>query len=361
MSTSDASSRARIAGPTWSLPVLLAAALSSLLVVACQRAPVPPSVVFTTIPEASVGGSERMRDIAGRGAGAAPDDRLVLYARSGVWWVQPLVTEPFTTIRADGTWRSTTHLGTDYAALLVGPSFRPQATLDHLPTPGGDVRAVAVAAGRGDTPLRPVRSVSFSGYEWEVRNAPSDRGGSNVYDERNVSVDAQGRLHLRLTRRDGRWTGAEVSLGRSLGYGTYVFVTSDTSQMDPSAVLGLLTWDDGGAEQNHRELDVEISRWGDSRNDNAQFVVQPYYVPANVRRFAAPAGRLTHTLRWTPGAAAFRTTTDDGRTVAAHEFTSGVPVPGNERVRMHVYAFGFSSRSVRDEVEVAVEKFQYLP
>lgn len=301
-----------------------------------------------------------MGEVAGRVDGAAAGTRIVLYARSGVWWVQPLVAQPFTEVRPDGTWRGTTHLGTDYAALLVGPTFRPQATLDELPPVGGDVHAVAMTPGSGDA-SRAVRSVSFSGYEWEVRHAPSDRGGSNVYDQRNVSLDAQGRLRLMLTRRDGRWTGAEVSLARSLGYGSYVFVTADVSRMDPAAVLGLLTWDDGGADQNHRELDVEISRWGDMRNDNAQFVVQPYYVPANVRRFAAPPGRLTHTLRWTPGQASFRTSDEQGRTVAAHEFTSGVPVPGNERVRIHVYAFGFASRGVRDDVEVTVEKFQYLP
>ena len=87
-------------------------------------------------------------------------------------------------------------------------------------------------------------------------------------------------LHLKLgTRRpvDQR----RGILTRALGYGTYAFVVRDTSQLDPAAAMGLLTWDDQGVDQNHRELDIEISRWGDGSTD-AQYVVQPYYVAANV-------------------------------------------------------------------------------
>ena len=50
----------------------------------------------------------------------------------------------------------------------------------------------------------------------------------------------------------------------------------------------MFTWDDLGIEQNHREMGIEISRWGDAANKNAQYVIQPYYVAANVVRFTAP-------------------------------------------------------------------------
>ena len=96
-------------------------------------------------------------------------------------------------------------------------------------------------------------------------------------------------------------------LTRSLGYGTYAFIVRDTSSLDPAAAFGMITWDEQGAEQNHRELDIEISQWGDRSIPNAQYVIQPYYVPANVVRFTAPPGPLTHSFRWEPGRAAFRT------------------------------------------------------
>ena len=41
-------------------------------------------------------------------------------------------------------------------------------------------------------PTPVVQTVSFSGYDWAVRQTPSERGGLNQYDIRNVRVDADG-------------------------------------------------------------------------------------------------------------------------------------------------------------------------
>ena len=225
-----------------------------------------PSIQFTTIPPAAVGGSERVAPIGGRATGIRPGQRIVIYTKSGVWWVQPLTSEPFTTVGPDGTWENTIHLGMEYAALLVDDGYRPANTRDALPPLGGGVIAIASVKGTGDLQTRASKVLTFSGYEWDVRSIPSDRGGPNDYDPDNAWTDAEGLLHLKLAKRDGRWTSAEVILKRGLGHGTYSFTVRDVSGLDPSAALGLLTWDTEGVEQNHRELDVEISRWGDLRD-----------------------------------------------------------------------------------------------
>ena len=340
-----------------------AAVCLAMLVAGCgQRAPLAPAIEITLVPEAAEGGADRLVPIAGRVRGAPAGTRIVLYARSAVWWVQPLGNEPFTEIGADGTGKNQTHLGTEYAALLVGPEFKPLPTIQELPPAGGPIAAVVAIKGTGELAQRPRRTITFSGYEWEIRQVSSDRGGANQYDPGNVWVDDKGHLHLRLAQRDGRWTSAEVTLTRSLGYGTYLFVVSDVSQLEPSATLSMLTWDDEALQQNHRELDIEISRWGDATSLNAQYVVQPYYVAAHVARFDAPAGRLTHSWRWEPGRAAFRTVRGmSGALVASHEFTAGVPVPGNEQVRMNLYYFRYSSTPLVKDMEVVIERFQYLP
>lgn len=107
----------------------------------------PPSVEFGRVPRAEEGGTEKLDDIEGRVSGARPGQRIVLYTRSGAWYVQPFVDRPFTEIRPDSTWKNSTHLGTDYAALLVEPGYIPPATADVLPKPGGGVVAVAVTRG----------------------------------------------------------------------------------------------------------------------------------------------------------------------------------------------------------------------
>lgn len=79
---------------------------------------------------------------------ARPGQKIVLFARWGPWWVQPLANQPFTTIQPDSTWRNSTHYGTDYAALLVDPEYQPTPTMDALPSQGAGVIAVKVTKGR---------------------------------------------------------------------------------------------------------------------------------------------------------------------------------------------------------------------
>jgi hypothetical protein len=342
--------------------LLVAVAVASVIAVGCRNSSAggKPSIALTEVPIAAEGGADKFAPIAGHVSGARPGQRLVLFAKSGIWWVQPSVAEPFTEIAADGTWRNKTHLGTEYAALLVDANYQPPPTIESLPESKESVIAIATAKGSGTyTPPAP-HSLTFSGYEWEVRQTASDRGGANDYDPRNAFVDGSGMMHLLLTERDGRWTSAEVKLKRSLGYGTYMFVVRDTSRLDSSAVLGFLTWDNLGSEQNHRELDVEIGRWGTPDNKDAQYVVQPHYVAANVYRFNQPAGRLTHSFRWEPERAIFQTVGSSG-VVARREFTSGVPVPGAELVHMNLLYYRASPKPPSGRVEVVIEKFEYLP
>lgn len=129
----------------------------------------PPSIEFVTVPEANPGGTDRLEPISGRVIGAREGQQVVLFAKSGVWWVQPFTVRPFTQIEADSTWKSTIHLGTEYAALLVDSTYRPPATVDVLPKPGGPVIAVSTVKGTGDFLERARKTLTFSGYEWELR------------------------------------------------------------------------------------------------------------------------------------------------------------------------------------------------
>jgi hypothetical protein len=343
---------------------LLAAVCALLGGCRSSGANVGPSVEFTRIPQADEAGRDKHDIIEGRVTGGRAGQQIVLYARSGTWWLQPLVNQPFTKIQSNMKWTNATHLGTEYAALLVEPNYRPQAMTDTLPTPGGAVAAVAIVKGQNSPPSK---MIQFSGYEWRVRNAPSNRGGHNLYDPGNAWVDASGALHLRIAKVDDKWTCAEVSLNRSMGYGTYSFTVRDTSQLELAAAFAMFTYDYAGADQNYREVNIEISRWGDPASHNAQYVIQPYYVPTNVARFTAPAGVLTHSFRWEQGRVTFRTVRGGAgasggtRGVAEQVFTSGIPSPGIEATRMALYIFNSTKLTLQNGAEVVIEKFEYLP
>jgi hypothetical protein len=271
-----------------------------------------------------------------------------------MWWVQPLANQPFTEIQPNSVWKNSTHPGSDYGALLVDSSYRPPLTVSALPKKGGPV--LAVAEVEGAAPHSPPRTLQFGGYEWEMRETSSDAGGSkNFYDPDNAWADASGALHLRILKRGQEWSSAEVKLTRSLGYGSYEFVVRDVSHLEPAVVFAMFTWDDSAP----REMDIEISRWGEPGDRNAQFVIQPYLVPANTIRFNAPEGTLTYRMDWQPGRAAFRASRGKS-IVAEHVFSSGI-TPGNDRIHMNLYVYGNRRNPLQHESEVIVERFAYLP
>jgi hypothetical protein len=324
-----------------------------------------PSLEITQVPIATLGGPAQMESIEGRVNNAKPGEQVVLYARSGVWWLQPLTNQPYTKIQPDSTWKNLTHLGSDYAALLVEDGYRPASKLTVLPGEGNGVAAVAVAKGKAGAAQAVISPIHFSGYDWAIQTGVSDHGGEpNEYDPANAWTDKKGFLHLRMEYRNGRWSCAEVSLNQSLGYGTYKFVVQDSAHLRPSAVLGMFTWDDIRSADLRNELDIELSRWGDSKSNNAQYVVQPFYAAQNLSRFSVPAGTHTHMFRWEPGKVSFQTLSDSTgqeKLLNEHVFTSNTPTTGNEKVHMDLYDFHHSESSSDQPEEAVIEKFEFLP
>ncbi|MGH9632467.1 MAG: glycoside hydrolase family 16 protein [Bryobacteraceae bacterium] len=331
----------------------------AVLCQACRRehSSNAPSISFTRIPQADPAGSASNDIIEGRVTGGSPGQKIVLYARTGKWWVQPLVDQPMTDLRPNFKWTNATHLGTHYGALLVKDGYRPQRVLDSLPGTDDNILAVAVVPG-AERPPSPV--MDFSGYQWRLRDAPSSRGGQNVYSPSNISIDEQGAMHLRISKAEKDWSCAEASLTRNLGYGTYEFVVRGLETLEPAAVFGMFTYDYASGALRNREMDIEISRWGDPANKNAQYALQPYDVATNVHRFNVPAGTLTFSLRWEQGRITFRTlrgSTD----VSEHAFTAGVPSPGIESIRIALYVYRAAVGKLQHPMEVVIERFTYYP
>jgi hypothetical protein len=333
-----------------------------------QKTSAGPSIEFTHIPPAAQGGRERVDTISGRVLNAGPKQQIVIYAHSGQWWVQPGPEHPVIPIRADSTWSTETHLGFDYAVLLVDSDYQPLPETDVAPTLGGPVALVTIVKGVGTPQLAPVGSLKFSGYDWSVRTSSSDKGGTNnLYDPENASTDASGALHMQIKRKSDSWSCAEIFLNRSLGYGTYSVTVRDTSHLEPAAAFSMFTFDEWASEERFREMDVEVGGKSDvASGTNARYVVQPLYIPGNLFPFAAPPGTLTYVLHWEPGHATFKTfrgksSGSRGQLVSEHEFTSGVPTAGKAVLRLIFYVVASDKNPMRKPSEVVVEKFEYLP
>jgi hypothetical protein len=329
------------------------------------RSPRPQtaSIEFTRLPPTGQGDSDILHVIEGRVKGARLGQKVVIFARSGVWWVQPLASQPFTPIQRDSTWKTSSHPGSAYAALLVDASYRPPTTVSVLPAKGGAVSAVMTAGGP-DLDQALSKTLDFSGYRWKVGRTHKTPGGTpNDYDAANAWVDPDGYLHLRIQKTATGWKSAEIWLAHSLAYGSYRFLVRDISHLEPTVVLAIISLE---VSAPNREMSIEISRWGESTGKNTQFVVQPYYVPANVVRFLSPPGRLMYSFDWSPGRLIFRTERvasrgSEARTIAAHTFSSGVAEPAGEEIHLNLYNFDDRRTHLRSGVEVIIEKFEYLP
>jgi hypothetical protein len=333
----------------------LLAGLLGLLASAEKHA--SPSIEFTVVPPGGNGSGIRIDIIEGRVAGAAPGQRIILFAKAAeAWWVQPSASRPFTEVQPDFRWKGFTHPGTAYAALLVDTQYVPPAKVGELPAKGGPILAVATTAAGPAPP--PAKEIQYKGYPWRVREAGRAQAGQiNFYDPANVSIDSNGLLHLRISRRGDQWTCAEVTLTRGLGYGSYRFVVRDISQLEPAAVFTV---------GPSAKMAIEMSRWGRPEDKNAQYVITPYTVPANTVRFDVPGGVVTHWMNWEQGRVTFRSFRGEARgtgrnAVAEHVFTSGVKAPGNEGVSLNLYVYESQGLSLKHPVEVIVENFEFLP
>ncbi|MFZ4508551.1 MAG: hypothetical protein ACOYON_12725 [Fimbriimonas sp.] len=210
------------------------------------------------------------------------------------------------------------------------------------------------------------RTIEFSGYKWQVKAGTSQMGpGPNWWsdDAKSVWVDAKGALHMTVRNINGRWHSTEVYLEKSLGYGTYRFeVASPANAVPNNVVLGLFTWSNPD-EDNHREIDFEISRWGDPKAANAQFVVQPYDRPGQMVRFEIdPASPSVHEFVWKPGSVAFTCSRPDGRQFATWSLAGAmIPKSVDEAVHINLWQFEGKVPSTGKPVEVVIKRFHFKP
>jgi hypothetical protein len=235
------------------------------------------------------------------------------------------------------------------------------SVLSALAAPGARTREAGQLAHPGFKGESFAQSIRFSRFDWAVKTSLGNVGpGPNVFGPEGVQVDRRGRLHVAIAFHGGRWICSEVVSKRGFGFGEYLFVIQETANLDANAVLGLFLWDPSAPEHQFRETDMELSRWGDERKSNAQFVIQPYARPENLDRFELPPGRAEISLRCTRSRLFCRASAH-GRVVREHLLTHGVPEPGRENVRLNLWLYGAAPPANGKAVEVVIERFEFLP
>jgi hypothetical protein len=179
------------------------------------------------------------------------------------------------------------------------------------------------------------RTISWSGYNWDVRPAgTAQQPGPNDWSDSTANVRVQGSdLLLSIVKNSaGHWTSAEVDNQRHLGYGTYQWVVAtDLSGLDANEVLGMFTY--GGASPSNNEIDIEPSHWGNMANpDGSATVWQNANAGLSEERDFNYSSHppYVNQFTWSPGRIDYLITDATGATLLAWTVTTGVPTPSTE-------------------------------
>ena len=209
------------------------------------------------------------------------------------------------------------------------------------------------------------RTINFSGYAWNVKASNNDTHrmgpGNNLWngDSNAVSVDNQGKLHLKVTNKNNKWYSSEVYLSSSLGYGKYSWtIDSGAKNVDTNLVVGLFLYQD-----DTHELDIEFTDWKFNGGWDYHYAVQPYYVSGNSRSkfFPFTSEPATYVIDWQPNQIIFYgeqngTQVEKWTYTGANNFT-----PGKEFVDINFWMNGASPPSDNREHELIVSDFTFTP
>jgi len=232
---------------------------------------------------------------------------------------------------------------------------------------------IAVFAGA----LNAAETIRFSNYDWTVKEGWNGPGPNN-FDAHNVLVDEQGRLHLKLTFRDGKWYGAEVISKERFGFGQYQWqIIGRPDQFDDNVVLGLFNYPTPEiGPDGTNEIDIEFARWGNPENNIGNWSVHPPQrkAPAGGHQYPVKfdGDDTTHRFEWTRRSVAFESLFGhrEWSDTATGEITHYLFQPEDpERsipqqpmsIRMNLWLFRGWPPKNGQEVEIVIRAFQFTP
>ncbi|MEA1865919.1 MAG: dockerin type I domain-containing protein [Euryarchaeota archaeon] len=338
-----------------------------------------PAIKFTYVP--AYGSFD---DLKGQVWNVTPADyKVAVYIYVSGWWTKPTFAEPLTSVQGDGNWRCDITTGgvdqyaTRIKAYLVPDGYTPPK-MDGTQTLPEELDQNSVASV--EVIRKEERHIRFSGYNWTVKSSEILVGpGPNYFSDSNQSVwvDEEGKLHLKILKKDGKWYCAEVCTTESLGYGKYIFyAASRVDRLDKNVVAGLFTWDGEAPEYNYREIDIEFSRWGQEMNDNAQYVVQPWDPPENMHRFnmVLNGNYSTHSFDWSTDSIFFQSLDghyssppSDSYMIESWNYTdSGIPPDGGGNARINLWLNDADGDGIGDlpsdgqEAEIIIRRFEHI-
>ncbi|MBD1387299.1 glycoside hydrolase family 16 protein [Mucilaginibacter rigui] len=255
------------------------------------------------------------------------------------------------------------------AAVLFTACQKEKTTVTPPPTSAKPAGEIAVTP---ESKLKTNATISWSGYTWNVKAPTGTAGpGPNYWNPANVWVDANGWLHLKISKNpsNNHWECAEISSTQNFGYGTYQWqIDGPIATFDKNIVLGLF---DYSGNDGRDEIDIEFARWGNSAWPNLNYTIFPKAgdppTPASYStEFTSPGGTYTtHRFKRTSTSVVFKSLygfyNDDTNLFLTKTFNS----PGTSistlsmPVLLNLWCFNGLAPSNGQGVEVVIHNFKF--
>lgn len=238
------------------------------------------------------------------------------------------------------------------------------------------VSADSISIGAGEGVIFPsslTHTIAFSGYNWTVKSGSGLGPGPNTWEEKNVWVDSNGWMHLKITYNatKQKWLCASVSSTIDFGHGIYQWkVHGPVSTLDKNVVVGLFhyTGPDG-----YNEIDIEFAQFGNDSSPNIHYSVYPAAGSSTkpqhfIREWKQCCGTSsTHRYTWTDEKVIFKSMNgyydDDTNLFMTNTFSAPeTSIPEiNMPVKMNLWCFRGLAPSDGEEVEIILVEFKFSP
>jgi len=214
-------------------------------------------------------------------------------------------------------------------------------------------------------------TIQFSGYTWNVKDGLNLGPGPNNWSRNNVWVDANGFLHLKISKDSAtrKWNCAEVSTQQTFGFGKWQFwVEGRIDQMDKNVVLGLFNY---SGNDGFDEMDIEWARWGNNRYPNCNYTVWPAQQGFNnfsfTKEITLSGTNTTQRFTRTSNSVLFQSLqgfTDDNSNQLATATCTNPPNSISTLAMpafINLWLFQGRAPSNKKGVEIIIHKFSYTP
>lgn len=207
--------------------------------------------------------------------------------------------------------------------------------------------------------------IQWDNASWWVRDIAGNPGNSSWGRMHgNVCVMTDGSLNLAVQKVNNTWYSAEVDIQSGpLGYGEYSFTYDIDPAVAPGAVLGLFVYDRFAPANSYREIDIELTKWGDTANTSSAWY-SVHDVTGHRERMSdhglSGKGPYTSKFIWQPNQVYFQTIDATGALIGENLIRSGVQDPGQASVAMNLWMMD-GHVPATDRVEARIYDFTFTP